>query len=540
MSFNFPNSPINGAEYTPPGGPTYVYVAPVWKVKAGGVTEAPSDGLAYARRNTTWQAFSAKVALTSDTNFYLDGTNGSDTNSGLTGSPVKTLAQLCNVLSGYDLNNWTAIVNMAAGDYLQDARFPPGALGPGQITFVSTIQHAATMSPNLAGTVEFTLPRVPYRTKFDGIKFPTGLLINGAVGVYLTNFWAVGVHSNWAVGMRNNADVMVGGGVKMTTPLGSMPPMFYVMEQSKMNCYPGDTGLSAITLDYPVGQPASGNVCIISVGSSIVDFGYQAWTLVRSGVPTAPKFSIQDYAYFDRYNNTVYNSLPGTTAPNYYNVPYSAILTTRFTATTTWTPNANMLYCEIVCYGGGGAGGGCAVTAAAQGAAGTGGHAGAKSMYRGNPGLAAQTVTVGAAGAIGAVGAAGGNGGASSVGALCVAPGGLGGPAGAATAGPYRGSQSGPNSSGTVGNVLAGSSATGQRGWVGTSGAGACGGEGGATDLGNNGVINSSTANGDPALANTGSGGSGGSNLASIAAGKQGGAGGSGLVIITEYCHSAV
>jgi len=35
MAFNFPSSPTEGQEYTPPGGSvTYVYKAPVWVIKA--------------------------------------------------------------------------------------------------------------------------------------------------------------------------------------------------------------------------------------------------------------------------------------------------------------------------------------------------------------------------------------------------------------------------------------------------------------------------------------------------------------------------
>ena len=56
MSFNFPNSPSQGATYTPiAGGFTYVFDAGVWKIQTTYVaTDAPSDGQKYGRKNGGW------------------------------------------------------------------------------------------------------------------------------------------------------------------------------------------------------------------------------------------------------------------------------------------------------------------------------------------------------------------------------------------------------------------------------------------------------------------------------------------------------
>jgi len=59
MAFNFPDTPTEGTEYTPVGGVTYKYSAPVWKIKpasgsGGGIAEAPNDGVTYGRKSLDW------------------------------------------------------------------------------------------------------------------------------------------------------------------------------------------------------------------------------------------------------------------------------------------------------------------------------------------------------------------------------------------------------------------------------------------------------------------------------------------------------
>ena len=64
MSYDFPASPAENDEYTPPvGGQVYIYKAPRWLVKGippagggggGGIDEAPIDGKQYGREDTAW------------------------------------------------------------------------------------------------------------------------------------------------------------------------------------------------------------------------------------------------------------------------------------------------------------------------------------------------------------------------------------------------------------------------------------------------------------------------------------------------------
>lgn len=64
MAYDFPASPTDGQEYTPPvGGQTYIYQTPRWLVKGvppagggggGGISEAPTDGQQYGRQSSAW------------------------------------------------------------------------------------------------------------------------------------------------------------------------------------------------------------------------------------------------------------------------------------------------------------------------------------------------------------------------------------------------------------------------------------------------------------------------------------------------------
>ena len=102
-----------------------------------------------------------------------------------------------------------------------------------------------------------------------------------------------------------------------------------------------------------------------------------------------------------------------------------------FTASGTYTPTANMVYCIIECVGGGGGGAGATVAAATTGQYGGGGgtSGGLSRTYASAATIgSSQTVTIGAAGSGGSAGANNGaDGGATSVGTLCVANGGKGG-----------------------------------------------------------------------------------------------------------------
>lgn len=203
-----------------------------------------------------------------------------------------------------------------------------------------------------------------------------------------------------------------------------------------------------------------------------------------------------------------------------------------FTASGTYTPSANMLYCIVECCGGGGGGGGIAAPGATELGGGGGGGGGAYSrVYLTAAQIgASQTVTIGAGGAGGSAGNNGGSaGGDTSLGSLCVGKGGsggggsstgIGGAAGVAGTGDFTpmGNAGGTPISGNITTINATGAQGGPGPWGGvavgavTSGASAAGADG----------------------ANYGAGGNGAYGSAAGAA-RAGGAGSSGVMIITEF-----
>src|SRR6186713_1708627 len=65
MAFDFPTTPTENQEYTPAGGPTYIFKSPRWLVKGvpGGLPDAPSDGKPYVRKSALWDDFTDDMAL---------------------------------------------------------------------------------------------------------------------------------------------------------------------------------------------------------------------------------------------------------------------------------------------------------------------------------------------------------------------------------------------------------------------------------------------------------------------------------------------
>jgi hypothetical protein len=214
-------------------------------------------------------------------------------------------------------------------------------------------------------------------------------------------------------------------------------------------------------------------------------------------------------------------------------LPLIARITT-FTANGTYTPNANLLYCQIECVGGGGAGGGGAGTAGAAYSGAGGGGGGYSRVIKSAAQIgASQAITIGGGGT-GVSGATGNNGSDTSVGALCIGKGGSGGAVGgsaALTPVPGAGGIVGTGDVTIVGNsgsvpAINGASIT----FVAIGGAGGAayfgGGAAGANSV-------SGTVNGGTGTSGSGGGGAAAYNTASSATG---GGGGNGLVVITEYC----
>ena len=193
-----------------------------------------------------------------------------------------------------------------------------------------------------------------------------------------------------------------------------------------------------------------------------------------------------------------------------------------FTASGTYTPSANMVYCDIEVCGGGGAGGGSANTSPRTAAGGGGGGYARKVVTAATIG-ASKAVTVGAGG-VGVSNGTGGTGGTSSVGAIVSATGGLGGPTASFTTNVVggvggTGSSGDFNFTGNSGGIKNNASA------IGSSGGDSFFGGGAPPLISSSGVGN----------AGTNYGGGGGGSISSGSGSVVGADGFQGIVIITEY-----
>lgn len=197
-----------------------------------------------------------------------------------------------------------------------------------------------------------------------------------------------------------------------------------------------------------------------------------------------------------------------------------------FTASGTFTPNANTKMLRVRAIGAGGSGGYSLATAAGQTSTGTGGDAGATGEIWVTSGITATAITVGGGG----IGAAGGQ---STFGALLVCPGGAAGINGGAFPAPGQNVRAGAllqptgtgifvfkgaGAGGLNGISLSTSFAQGGNGAVSQYGAG---GQGATVGVGGAGIGYGSGGGGAVCLPSTGS--------------QAGGNGAPGLVIIEEY-----
>lgn len=131
---------------------------------------------------------------------------------------------------------------------------------------------------------------------------------------------------------------------------------------------------------------------------------------------------------------------------------FGVIRRQTFTASGTYIPNADMLYCIVRAQGaGGGSGGNVGTVGTSVGSGGGGGGEFVESILTAADIGASKTVTIGAAGTAGAHNTAGGAGGDTSLAALVVAKGGSG--SGAATAGVNFGSSGALGGTGGTGDI---------------------------------------------------------------------------------------
>jgi hypothetical protein len=119
MGYNFPDVPTEGLEYTPSGGVTYVYNAPVWKVKPT-VYAASFDAMAYSgmQINGSCEVNQAGVSAAVSGNYFCDGWLLAF--SGIPGSTATqdTAAPLPGLPGRFYLFTGTAKPSLSATDFL--------------------------------------------------------------------------------------------------------------------------------------------------------------------------------------------------------------------------------------------------------------------------------------------------------------------------------------------------------------------------------------------------------------------------------------
>ena len=201
-----------------------------------------------------------------------------------------------------------------------------------------------------------------------------------------------------------------------------------------------------------------------------------------------------------------------------------------FTTSGTYTPTANMVYCQVQIVGGGGGGGGGSVDGGNTAPAGSGGGGGfySSQIFSAATIGASKTVTIGAGGAGGIGKNDGSAGSTTSFGSLLSASGGVQGQYMRGTGPVQEGGDGGQASTGTPNY----SSFGGGGGYSISTGGAIVSGSGGSTIIGIGGKPRAIAAAGE-AGAGYGSGGSGG--VATTGVPATGGAGAGGVVIVTEY-----
>jgi hypothetical protein len=236
--------------------------------------------------------------------------------------------------------------------------------------------------------------------------------------------------------------------------------------------------------------------------------------------------------------NFIVNQVNANAVASGFISPGSLVNVQIFTASGTYTPNANATKAIVKGVGGGGAGGGTNITGPASTAAGGGGGSGAYGEIYISSGLTTETVTVGAGGTPNA-GGAGGNGGTSVFGGLMVLPGGSGGGDGSTVSAYPAASGIGPGSSGPpsgTGTFLLAVPGQGGKSGVPLGNGLVIPGSGGSNPIGNGGqgTLTTGTSVGLGGAQGYGSGGAGFTSF-NNAANQAGYAGAPGIMLVFEY-----
>jgi hypothetical protein len=499
----------------------------------GGITDAPSDGITYGRKNATWSDISIGLAPLASPIF--------------TGDPKAPTPATAD--------NDTSIATTAfvkAQGYVTGGPFQPldGDLTAiAALTGTNTIYYrsaADTWSPVTISTgLSFTGGALACTVTSGGNVSNVGTPVNGQLAQWTDATHIQGIATS-SLGFAPLASPIFTGDPQAPTPATvdndtSIATTAFVKAQSYLTgnqtvTLSGDiSGAGATAITTTIANNAVTNAKLADIATARLRgrvtagtgdpedlTGTQATTLldvVTSSLKGLAPASGGGTANFLRADATWAAPASGV-----------AISIQKFIASGTYTPTAGLAYAIVECVGGGGAGGGVSgnnATYVSFGGGGGGGGYSRKLLAAAAIG-ASQTVTIGAGGA-GSSGANGGNGGDTSLGSLCIAKGGSGGAVNASSS-----LGAGGSTTGAVGDVVSAGGAGSGGGFAPIASSIILCGEGGSSPLGGGAIRPVSTGAVGIAGGNYGAGGSGASANNETAT-RAGGNGSAGIVVVTEY-----
>lgn len=343
-------------------------------------------------------------------------------------------------------------------------------------------------------------------------------------------------------GLTNHA-VLVGAGTTTITKIAATANTGAVLQNNSgadpsysTATYPSTTTVSQILYSSAtnvVSGLATANRAVVTTNSTgvpvVTALATDGQLIIGStaGAPAAATITAGTGITVTNASNSITIAASGSSG-------FTTINVQKFTTSGTYTPTANMKYCQIVAVGGGGAGGGTAASPASSWSAGPGGGGGGTSFLVASAATigASKTVTIGAGGTPGAAGNnAGGNGGDTSLGTLCIGKGGTGGPGTAGTNGVSGGAG---GIAGTGDYSIPGQAGSNVYPSVDNTVVGAGGASGGGYGYGGQSTTTAGTGANGNAGQLYGGAGSGGSSFTGLSA-FAGGAGAAGIVIVTEF-----
>jgi hypothetical protein len=145
--------------------------------------------------------FAPRIPLTSDLTFFVDASAGSDSNTGLIGSPVQTIQRAFDIIRDqYDLAGWVATVQLANGAYSTGLRLRGRLMG--QQSPASLILKGNSASPSSVTISDTTVP-TGFFERGDG----TAIYLNWSALLTVDGVRVVGGYRGiWA---NSNAEVRV-------------------------------------------------------------------------------------------------------------------------------------------------------------------------------------------------------------------------------------------------------------------------------------------------------------------------------------------